>query len=1146
MRTLCMLFGVVAICSAASAAETAAAEAAAPEAGVDYEVEWAYPLEQGAAAPTLFPDAQNPTGVLIATGQKVVRLTGDGTVLWEKPLDTGVATPVTVADLDQDGVYDLVFALVDSTVCCTDENGQPKWTRALDAEAGGFKNTVAADVHPSPGLEVLCGFNDGWLNCLSASGETLWRFFGDRFRVGGISVGDFKGNGAPEVVYGTDNGHIYCLTGMGDVVWRFNELAPYGRSGTNIADLNSDGVAEVLVTRSNVNNNTCLIAIDGRSGALLWRTRDVMQGYVSNAIADFNGNGQYCVLHGDKGNNVYADNADGSRRWHAALNARGMFFAPAVADIDGDGQLETITGMRGEDPETSACSFVIGSDGVVEAALDLGNGANAGPAVGDIDGDGELEVILVTQGPDQIQCLTWHATGRVAWPSLRGNSQMTACAPNVPAGTPVQSTSFAVVGQVDIQYDNVYWGTNQWHLTWDQAAEEGAFIEATTLAADGTQESRITDLRAGDREADIAWNLTSPNEVTVRVRLLKPGSGQSQFVAAKQVTALEPSFCDFANLSDVCDQAIAAGANVGADTSGIMQKRATLDTRRAAVAQLAQDGVPAAELAEAATALRQQAAELLGLAQAMQAFWGAGKAGSYVAWQDENPWDPFDPAAIPAELATDPSIKISAYKNEFEDVALTMFNVTSRTVDVRCVFRQPDTGQNWYRSEEPPADAITLRRAVPVPAQWSERVFDALPELDRSRSITIPPGEARQLWLVVKTHGLAPGKHELTLYLGSLEQNPTFREVPIEIEVWPVSLPTDVYAKMNWTRIDPKTASDQGVQDLVDHGMKVCYGPALPAIPVDANGDLAGTVDWTAFDAIIGRVSQPWTFLWGGPPSRQWPEGVKPDEDSFEYFNGFRTAIHELASHLKSKGIDYYYWAFYPIDEPWNTGFTHIPHLKHFSEMVKRADPNAQVYTDPCGLVRVEYLEEFKDLIDIWQPEVNTLKRDPQLVEWFRQKAKRFWFYEAPGPAKDFLPLGHYRANAWLAWHFGCEGSGYWIYKALDIWWPIQSGTWSAVYQTNNDVVTSRRWEADRDGIEDYRAFYVLAQEIERVRDAGHGQEADAAQALIDEAVEAIVGYNLRNIDEITRITRDYEVDWQLLCDYRVRIAEEIMKLRRL
>jgi hypothetical protein len=129
---------------------------------------------------------------------------------------------------------------------------------------------------------------------------------------------------------------------------------------------------------------------------------------------------------------------------------------------------------------------------------------------------------------------------------------------------------------------------------------------------------------------------------------------------------------------------------------------------------------------------------------------------------------------------------------------------------------------------------------------------------------------------------------------------------------------------------------------------------------------------------------------------------------------------------------------------------------------------------------------------------------------------------------------------------FGLEGAGFWVYKANDIWWPIQDGDWSVVYQTDDQVVPSRRWEASRDGVEDYRALYVLSQEIERARAAGRSVEADLAQALIDAAVENLVAWQARTIDEITRQTRDYEIDFDLLSEYRVRIVQEIMELRRI
>jgi hypothetical protein len=211
---------------------------------------------------------------------------------------------------------------------------------------------------------------------------------------------------------------------------------------------------------------------------------------------------------------------------------------------------------------------------------------------------------------------------------------------------------------------------------------------------------------------------------------------------------------------------------------------------------------------------------------------------------------------------------------------------------------------------------------------------------------------------------------------------------------------------MHWSNFTVGQTSEQSVQDMIEHGVSVIYGLPPPAVPVDEQGNLAGEIDWRRFDETLARVPLHFIMLWGGPPPRAWPVGVKPDEESEAYFNGFRTAIGELAAHLRSKGFHYDKWAFYPIDEPWNTGFTTIPHLKRFCEMVKRADPNARNYTDPAGLVRVEYLEEFKGLIDIWQPEMNLLKRDPELVAWFKENAEDFWAYEATGPAKDLLPLG--------------------------------------------------------------------------------------------------------------------------------------------
>ncbi|MCL4215840.1 MAG: PQQ-binding-like beta-propeller repeat protein [Candidatus Hydrogenedentes bacterium] len=1108
------------------------------------QVEWTFELETPASAPTLYPNAEKPTGMVVCSGNEIIRIDGHGKDIWRRQVEPGTGSPPTVADLDGDGSPEILVLTLDGSIVCFDASGDERWRRDYNTPTGGFKSIVAADVHTSPGLELLFGFDDGWLRCLAADGSTLWDFFGDKYRVGGITVGDADGDGSAEVVYGTDNGHVYCLNGGGLVEWRYAETAPFGRSGPNLADLDNDGDAEILISLSNVNNDTRLTALDGRTGKRLWRSTDIQQGYVSNAVADLDGDGDFEVLHGDKGNNLYAENGNGSRAWHAELNGRGIFFAPAVADLDGDGALEIVPALRGEDPDTGTNVFVVGADGKVKAKLDYGSDANASPAVGDIDGDGELELLLSVQGPNALKCITWNAAGEVAWPSYQGDSAMTGRT-NVAAGQPSAAPASVKTGNAALVNDEAFLGGNAWNLSWSQPVVESACVELSVVDSEGVRTTWIQDLKAGATSVALDWELLSGEPSTVSVRLFDGASAEPVYVDARAVQAKPATDMDVPKLEERVAAALDAGRKAGVDVSGLLARKLALDAAVAALEHQTSAGADNALIAQNATALRRRARDLAALTNTLGRYWADGGTAPFLAWVDNNPWDAFDPKAPPEEIGGD-SISFTAYMNEFEDAAVTIFNSSAETLDVRVGFREPKVEQGQPGPEPDLARHFTLRRNVPVPSHFEPAVFDALPEMDLSRSLTIPPGEARQVWLVVKTHGLGPGRHELPFYIAPLAKPLHVKNMPVTVDVWPVELPVHVYSKINWSNLSPSYASDQCLQDMIDHGINVTYGPPMPGISVDAQGHLAGEIDWTGFDAVLARVPGYWTFLWGSPPARRWPEGVAPEEDSPAYFQGFKTAVDALARHMEEKGFGYRQWAFYPVDEPWNTGFAHVPHLKHFAEMVKKANPQAQVYTDPAGLVRVQYLEEFKDLIDIWQPEMNTLKRDPALVEWFAEHSTRFWAYEAPGPAKDFKPIGHYRGFAWLAWHFGLEGAGYWVYKVNDIWWHVEGGDWSIAYQTGSDVVPSRRWEADRDGVEDYRAFYVLRREIDRVRGLGHGRAADEAQALLDQAVEDIIGWQVDTIDEITRFTRDYEIDYALLLDYRTKIAEKIIQLQQM
>lgn len=1102
-------------------------------------VEWTLELAGAPLAPTLYPDAAKPAGVVVSAGPEVVLADAVGKAVWRVAFERDVATPPAVADLDGDGNAEVVVGLDDGAFHALAADGAKLWEYKIEARpSGGFDVIVAADVHPSVGLEVLFGYTDGWLHCLSARGTPLWRFYGDPRRVGPAAVGDVDGDGAPEVLYSTDNGHVYCLNGFGQLKWRFWEHAPYGRSGINVADLKGDGSVEVLLTRSNNGPATCLMALDGPTGKVEWRSPTNQQSYISNAVVDLDGDGVKEVLHTDKGNWLYCTNFDGTERWRVELAGRGSYFAPAVADFNGDGALEIVVPIRDTDPVTKACMFHVDAEGKILAPLTFGTSGNAAPAAADIDGDGKVELLAATAGPNKLQAISWEGPGAatVAWPSLRGSSSMTAST-GVAAGTPLAEP---VPVSVAVQpADVLMLGENALPAAWDEPPTQDVFAISSVHSEDGFVEHRVTELAAGSADAEVPFNITRPGTAQVRVLIVAQDGKRLGEVALSGPVEPAGSY-DLGALTEAVNAAAAKAASAGADALGLQQRLLSIQAQKTAL----QESTAAPEaIAAAATALRKAAGQAEAFAAALDTLWTAGDTGSFVYWQDENPWDKLEVREVPDTLVAQTPVAVQALGDEYEDVALNLLNVTDHSITVRAAFNEPNVKGARANAAPELAKHALLRKAVMVPSEKSGMLPDALPPLDDIGTITLAPGEVAQLWVVFNTHALESGTHELPLYIGSLEEKMTLRVVPLTIEVSPVRLPVGVYAQMNWAGIGSAETSDQQLEDMLSHGVTVAYGPPLPKLTLDAEGKLTGEVDWSILDQDLKRVPEYFQLLWHGPPSVEWPEGVKPEKDSDLFEKGFALALQTMVAHLAEQGWPYERWGLYPYDEPWLTGDTLVGPLREFCQRVKKIDPKVRNYTDPAGNVRAEYLEEFKDLIDIWQPEMNLLKRDPELLEWFHKNAKTLWAYEATDPGKDLLPLGYYRGYAWLAWHFKLSGAGFWVYKDFDNWWPLEGPHWGVTYPVEGGTVASRRWEATRDGQEDYRLFYLVRERAAAARARGDVAAAEAGESLLQEAIANVVGWQVSSIDEITRQTRKYEIDYTLLLEYRRRLVETAQAL---
>lgn len=110
-----------------------------------------------------------------------------------------------------------------------------------------------------------------------------------------------------------------------------------------------------------------------------------------------------------------------------------------------------------------------------------------------------------------------------------------------------------------------------------------------------------------------------------------------------------------------------------------------------------------------------------------------------------------------------------------------------------------------------------------------------------------------------------------------------------------------------------------------------------------------------------------------------------------------------------------------------------------------------------------------------------------------RQKAagKTLWLYSCSGPAKLLDPVTYHRAQAWLAFQLGAEGSFYWAFGCGggigDSWraYAQSSSEYSPYFVGQAGVMEGKHSEAIREGVQDYEALKMLRERAAQVRAAG-------------------------------------------------------------
>lgn len=303
------------------------------------------------------------------------------------------AYSIAVGDLNGDGKLDLVV----SNYCITDDYND------------------CADLHQLNGsVGVLMGNGDGTFQPVvtysSGASGTI-----------SVAIGDVNEDGKLDLVVTSycensacTDGTVGVLLGNGDGT--FQPVMNYTSGGFStdavaLADVNGDGKLDVVVANFLANNNT----EEGSVGVLLGNGDGTFQPAVSYdsggsqalsvAVADVNGDGKADLIVGNYISNtvgVLLGNGDGTFQPVAVYGSGGDVKAVLVGDVNADGELDILVanyyGPYGGG--TGNAGVLLGNgDGTFQPVVTYNSGGlyPDGVALGDVDGDGKLDLIVSNQ-----------------------------------------------------------------------------------------------------------------------------------------------------------------------------------------------------------------------------------------------------------------------------------------------------------------------------------------------------------------------------------------------------------------------------------------------------------------------------------------------------------------------------------------------------------------------------------------------------------------------------------------------------------------------------------------------------------------------------------------------------------------------------